>query len=454
MISKSFLKSHKVAGLEFLDFQSDEFYNKLSSHLEQFINKDGVLTPESEDGIRFLIREYMGFNNITFHFQTEGNLAVDVGYFSPNHVFNSSMLDTLVPTTETSLYKWFMQNQEKVFKGSIDYRTGKVHGAFADIPVKLYINKILKDAFPLDKVAKYKVPLHGVLAGAIAHEMGHVFGGCMMLLTTCSDNLLLKAGLQCYRNTTVPSERVIIMKDITTILDIPPVKQDELRELAQKGDDSQFFLYFNKMVTQRNTQRSLSVGVETMSSEVVADMYAIRMGCDKGVIAAIGILVDHGCIRTVLNAFLQACMGTLLIFFGLVFPFFIALPLVANMVALGVIFAFTFIFSYFSVGYSGTYNADHRRFDDAARQMIMKLKINKDMPSKEKTDLVKEIEKLIEINASLKPWYDNTVLHRVMGWMFHGSDFKKIEIEHYTSVLMNHEVNLLPTQLKLANQTA
>jgi hypothetical protein len=126
----------------------------------------------------------------------------------------------------------------------------------------------------------------------------------------------------------------------------------------------------------------------------------------------------------------------------------------ANLVTLGIIFAFMFICIYFAGGYSGAYNADHRRFDDAARQMIMKLKETPKVRSKDKADLIKEIGELIEINKTLKPWYDNTVLYRFVGWMFSGSDFKKSEIEHYSGVLMNHELNLLPTQLKLASQNA
>jgi len=454
MISMDFLtRGDNVGGMEFIEFQTTDFYRKLSDYLEENINGLGVLSRQATKGLLEIIKDYTGFSNITVEYTDSGNLSVDTGFFSPNHVLNNTGVDELLKTTQSTLYRWFTQNTNKVFRAGIDYRTGKVSGAFCTVPVKLAINVNLHQTFPSDKIAKFGVPLQGVLAGAIAHELGHVFSGCMMLLTTASDNLLAKAAIRHYTEAKRAEDRVVVMQDVASILDLGKGKISELQELAKDEDPKTLILYFNKLVAQRNTKRALSVGVERMTSEVVADMYAIRMGCDKGIIAAISILVDHGCIVTVLSSLFTAVLLTVLV--GL-----FTLPSLISAIAVGVpgsvlaaggflIFGFFFIFDYFSKGYSGVYNADHRRLEDAARQLISKLREDKRLDNAAKAEIVKEVEQLIVLTKKLKPWYESTVIHRMFGWMFSGSDFKLQEVEHYTNVLANHELNLLPTQLKL-----
>jgi len=291
-----------------------------------------------------------------------------------------------------------------------------------------------------------------LLAGALAHEKGHCFGACMMLATACADNLLAKAALHFYTNSERTEDRVVVLQDIASILDLDKKKQSELQVIANDPDAKAVIMYFGKLTSQRNTSRALSVGVERMSSEVVADMYAIRMGFGKDVIAAIAIMVDTGCIEVVLSGILIAAVQT--IFIGLM-----TLPSLLSAIIVGVpaivlitggliIFTFMYLFNYFSRGYAGVYNADHRRFDDALRQMIAKLREDKNMDNKAKAELVKDLENLVKINDKLKPWYDNTVIHRFFGWMMSGNDFRLQEVEHYTSVLANHELNLIPAQLQ------
>jgi len=450
MISMDFLTGPRE-GMEFIDFQSADFYDKLSGFLESNINSANVLSKDSAEGILKIVEEFTGFRNVKIHFTETGNLAVNVAYFSPNHVFNSDMAEALLKPTQSSLYQWFTQNKEKVFKGSVNYRTGKVEGAFRDVPIDLYINVNLDASFPAEHRDKYGVPIHGLLAGGIAHEKGHCFGACALMATAVKDNFLAKAALTFYKTRTNIEDRVVVLQDMNSLLDLKPAKQSELQALAQDEDESTAIMYFNKLVVQRNQTRALSLGVETMSSEVMADAYAIRMGCDKAILAAIGTFVDKGCIQVVMESFMAACFYTL-------FAGAMLLPIVLEMIVAGAPLAillitgvFTFgiamILDYFFKGYSGIYNAGHRRFEDAMRQMIHKLKEVK-MDSKEKAQLLQDLEKFIQINKTLRPWYDQTITHRFYGWLFNGRDFKRQEVEHYTQALANNEMNVLAEKLK------
>lgn len=453
MISMAFLPK-LVGGNEFIDFQTTRFYDLLSTLLaNHIVQQDGknILKESARKDILTAIEQFTGFNNITIKFEDAGNLAVDTGFFSPKNVLNNEGIDAYLNITKTTLYRWYRENKSKVFKGDIDYSTGKVSGSFKTVPVNLYINQYLDVTFPPEKVAKFGEPLAGLLCGAIAHEMGHVFGGCMMIHTQASDNLAAKAALAYYRGAARPEDRVVILRETAAILEEEPAKVAELQAIANDPKDEAFILYFNKLVAQRNTRRSLSVGVEKMSSEVIADMYAIRMGCHKGIVAAIATLVDVGLITATCNSLLTAALLTVLTEL-LLTPLLLTILTTTGglgpfMFFSGVIFTSMFVLDFFSRGYSGTYNADHRRFDDAMRQLIAKVKQDPRINMQERNQLVSEIENLLQINKALKPWYDNTVLYRMMGWVYSGTDFKLSEVEHYTQVLANHELNLLSTKL-------
>lgn len=451
MISMDFL-SKRVAGNEFIDFQSDDFYQKLKACLSSHITYEGSkarLSKDCEVEVLQLIREYVGFKNITIKFMELGNLYIDAGYMAPGHVLNNAGVDALLKPTQTTLYRWFEQNHLKIFKGGVDYKTGKVFGSFCDIPLEMGINRNITDYFNMEKVAKWGADIPGALAGGLTHELGHAWSACMMLLTTVKDNLVARTALEHYRNVKRPEDRVVVLKDAATLLDIKPADLDELKAFATNERDEQFILYFTKLKAQRDSQRALSVGVTQMTSEVVADMYAIRMGCHKGIIAGVASMVDKGTIRvameSVLFAVLIACNS---LWFSVLFASIAGSSIASIFVLAGAIGAVAGILGYFARGYSDVYNSDHRRLEDAMRQLVAKLKESKNLPGKEQAELVQMISMLVDKVKELKPWYDNTGFYRSLGWMFSGSDFKRQEIEHHTQTLNNHELTALGHQLK------
>lgn len=451
MISMDFL-SKSVAGTEFIDFQNDNFYKQMKACFKEHIRQvDGrpVLEPSVEEPLLKLIATYTGFTNITFEFMDEGNLWVDTGYFSPSHVLNNDGVDRYFSTSQTTLYRWYQENKVKIFKGRIDYSTGRVGGSFCTIPIKLGICRYMENYFPAKQVAKYGEPLEGLMAGALCHELGHAFSGCVMLLTLMEDNIVAQAALNAYRNSKRTEDRVVVLKDTATILGLKPSNTEDLLEFAKGENDESFMLYFTKMTSQRNSQRALSVGVPNMTSEVLADMYAIRMGCSKGIVAAIGTMIDRGIIVPLVENFLMSCsMAVLGMYGGIVTLTLIGGSYMAIVPIMAFVFSLSFIIGFFNNAYSGVYNADHRRMEDAIRQLIAKVKEDKKMPAKDRADLVKDITVLLDANKKIQPWYEGTALYRTMGWVFSGSDFKRREVEHYTQALNNHELTVLSEQLK------
>lgn len=453
MIDMNFIvQKGQVAGLEFINFQNEDFYVALSKCYKDHISYASgkpVLQKTCADEVKRIMEMYTGFRNITFNFTETGNLYVDTGYFAPGHVINNAGIDKWLDASETSLYRWFMQNKSKIFKGGVDYKTGKVTGSFCDIPVEMGINVNIDVYFPMDVVKKVGVPIEGLMTGANCHELGHVFGGCMLLASQYEDNVVTQAGLEAYRKAKRDEDRVVVLKDAATLLGMPEPKKEELLAFAKQSNDESFLMFFTNMKVQSNNRRALSVGVPAMTSEVIADMYAIRMGCDKGIIAAITTLTSRGIISTTIDNMLIGCISGILAGYIGAVGGLVALsgaPLVMTCAIVG--FAIGTTFAYFAPYYSGVYNSDPRRLEDAVRQLIAKLKESKNVPPAVRAVVVADITKLLKVLQDNKKWFDDTGIYRAMGWMFSGADFKYREIEHHTQSLVNNEMTVLAERLK------
>lgn len=443
MLPLSFLHNNH-SGMEFLEWQGSSFYDELTAYLGENISPMGVLSSsvfEKGSHLKDIIKKYTGFANIKLFALQEGNLAVDSGYMAPNAILNNQGLDKWLDHTNTTLYRWFKNSKDDVFKGHIDYNTGKVSGAFSELPFGIYINVNLHHTFKPSLLKKFNVTLPSVLAGAIVHEVGHMFTGCMLVHDTIKDNMLLKAGLRFYKEAKTTEERITIIKDTRKLLDIKE-KDGSLEEVAKSSDENAYILYYNQMIKRRNNNRALSLGVTEMTSEVLADMYAIRMGCHEGAMNAISLLVSTGILLPLIGNFLLTALMV-----AVFTAYFGAAVGVAFFVG-GTFSAIVTFFSYFSIGYSGIYNANHRRLDDGVRQLIAKLKEDKNLDPKGKVDLINQLDKLMVLLKEVTPWYENTFVRRFMGRVMQLSDFKYVEIEHFTSTIQNHEVIILGHKLE------
>ena len=438
--------SPPVEGMEFIDFQNTQFSSELVTLLGQHIvyeNEKPILKPSVEEELYTIINKYTGFDNIELELVDWGNLAVDVGYFSPNHILNSKLAEQYLPLKETTLNRWFASNKGKIFKGSIDYKTGKVDGSFKTLPVKLIINKDLSATFPQKYLDKYKVTVSQVLAGCVVHELGHVFGACMTLYETAHDNVILKSAIVGLKESERTEDKVIVIKDAAKLLEAYDKDDKEIVKLVENDNQNEYLIYFTKLLEQRNSKRSLSLGVPRMTAEVVADAYAVRMGFDKELIAALGILYTGGFIKILLGSFKTAVLlgvfaifstGGAIIYAGLG-PFIL--------LSWGILT----IASYFDSAYSGDYNAGFRRYEDAVRQLIAKFKEDKSLNSTQKAELIKQLDQYLVTAKKLKPIFEDTAFYRLMGFIQAPKDFKYTELEHYTQALANHEINVLGEKL-------
>lgn len=450
MFGIDFLRQGKLSGLEFMDFVTNNFADELTAAIEPHVTinraEETVLNGSVKEAILPVIEKYTGFKNITVEMMDFANFMVDVGYLSPGNILNIKGIEDWFDVTDSTLSQWYSKNKGKMFKGTIDYRTGKVGGAYAELPIKLYLGRPVGDIFKRSEVKKLNISVATMIAACIAHEMGHCFSACSTVDTTANDNFVIRGALATLGAANTKEKRVAVIRNAAVLLGGDINTRDNVEAMVEDEDRvNDIVIYFNALISRRNTRRALSLGVDQMSSEVLADMYAIRMGFDRGITATLKIFAAG----RVGNIAQSTGVMSLLVAIA-----FIQFAPIAPLLYLGIIaagFLVSFVFVYGVMSYSGDYNSPFRRFEDAVRQLIAKLK-TMELTGKERLEIAERAAALLKQCEELRPIIAGTVLDRALGRLIQGSDFKYQEFEHFSQVIANNELEIL--NVKIANLSA
>lgn len=432
-------KPQEVGGLEFLKFQTPEFFNEIQTLMDSSIENPGIgkyhlSKNDFVDELKAIIDKYTGFKKVTISLSDYGNFSVDAGYMAPNNVLNVKDIEKWLAAGDSTLGRWFSKNSNKIFKGSVDLNTGKVSGCYAELPLTIHINKNLDQFISIKELDKNKVKISEAVAACILHELGHVFGALAMLSQTVFDNVVMGTAIKAITGEKFSNDKATIIKDANNILKLPKTEQAEIDLLLEKGDSSDYVIYFNKMIYIRNSNRALSVGVKEMNSEVLADMYAIRMGCGKQLTAALSSIYIGG------PTFIPICLTAIVMFilFG-----------ASGVIIWGALSACIYCVGFIFIKLlPGGYNTPYRRLTDIMAQMIAELKENKNLSKADKEDILRNIGDVIKICDSNKNFFEGTQTQRLLGAVFTLGKFKYADFEHYTQQITNHRVNVLAEQFK------
>lgn len=454
MVDISFLKSRSnTAGLEYLDFQDKTFYNEL---VDVLIRQGKTVKPEEEEilGSKLcdVIVKHTGIKTLTVSWDDiSGVAAVNTGWFSPNSVLNSRLMDT-IDVKETMKYsnlaKWFKENKKKIFTGWVDHKTGRFEGDFQTLPIGMVlarpdITKFLSDG------------LFGEIAAVLLHEVGHIFAAATTLSETAHDAFITRISVEAMAETDDPDLKVSIINDT---LDLLEIKENRMKDDVEITGPIQLTLYLSKMLKRRNTNRSLSLGVQDISCESLADVYAIRMGAGLSMIKSISKFQTE----------VSKTQWLTLLKFGLMAILFRVLTIYAlksGFIIIGSITLFSFAICYYLMlvlfigmvinAFFGQYmdyaryESDYRRIRTMMQQMILELKTRKEIPRDDKLQLINDIENAIKIADKNKPLFEGGAWKRMMGWLQSPSDFKFKQMDEYTKEVMNHPINVVNARLEL-----
>lgn len=426
-------------GLEFINFQKDTFYKELVQELDRQFKENNKLT-DSESLLK-IMETYTGFKNITLvlHEDIMMNLAVDTGYFLPNHVLNNRMTDEFINPKDSTVFRTLKKKNTDLLKGEVDLTTGKVSGCFSDLEMTVYCCTTYEHAFT-EAIRPKGMTDAELFAVFLMHELGHAFSMCYTAAEEYKKNIVSHCALALMTKEKRSKEQTIVLLEACDVLDIKPSK-DKIKLLESSDDVESKIAYLETTYINDVRSKSLSMGVPAMTSEVMADVYAMRMGAGQNALKAISMFKKVGEKQDLSILVLSICAG-LTNFYPVVPGIYTALVVISGLTRFG-------------RNVSGDYDTDERRMDEMIRQSIIQIREDKSLGNKDKLEIISNIDELrkktlatrIASADALNP-VQHAVRRFVYGLLTHG-DFSKREFEHYTKTLASHEVSLL--EHKFAN---
>lgn len=424
-----------LSGFEFMDYQKPDFYNALVEFFNNNLEKENDIWELPGDritssGIYEVIMEHTGMNVELIPPSIEvPNATVEAGFFNPGNVMNIKGIEDWLGASESEVGKAFRSLQKKVLKGWVDTSTGKVGGDYSDIPIKLWLNKYVSDFIKVKFIQKNRVTMAEALASIILHECGHIFTGFLHIHKAVIDPLMTFHAIKLIKEGKLyGKQRVTIVKDTFSILGCnETIKDNDL----DKFEPEELIVLFNKGITNRDMRRTLSIGVNDRSSEVYADMYAIRFGVPKTMVIALSSFPTYaGLFYSAIGVMGVAVMGAIV-------------GHIPAMVLYGVLSLFFFLVDIqFNHLPGNMYDSPYRRVKNILIDHIVRINNDKSLDSRTKSIMIKdakEMDKLVENNKTI---LEGTAIQRFVGWVFSGTDFKAQDFEHYTDELIGHTLSI------------
>lgn len=423
MIDLSFLKSpgvigHKFSGMEYMDWQTNStVFNQLVAVLsEAYIPAEKRF--DFGKGIRERLSSVIKENlQMTVEMVvSEGVIAaVDTGFINPGNVIDQSQYLKWVDKKYSKIAEAFKELKKDVIRGYADPVTGKLEGDFKSIPFSIFIDPSVVHSMDEKVLLKLGVTVPEGYAAFILHECGHIFGGLLYISSKVLDNAVMSQGIRMYMDESDTLRKTTIIKD--TLKELGAIGELPTDEMSEE----EVIIYFSKNLVNRDYRRSLSLGVSTMSFEVLADAYAIRFGAGKPLLAS---LKSFGFLSTWTITKISA-------FFAIIMAFIMQLPIAPLFI---IYFAILSIGNQFDILTSSIYDSPYRRLKNILRETITHYNtVNGSKTAK--AAILSDLKKMEMAVEEHKTFFESTGLQRTLGWLRDGSDFRKKDFEHYTADL-------------------
>lgn len=427
-------KELRFDGQEFMDYQKGDLFKDLVNSLDKILQmgKSGYVFERKEnlvDEMEAVIKSHTGIS-LSLKPGDISNAAVDAGFINPGNVLNIKGVEQFFSAKDSSIGQTFKRLKVDVLKGWVDTSTGKVGGDFSKVEFGLYMNNFVDQFIRLKVIERYKVTMSEALAAVIIHECGHIFTGFLYVYRTVIDPIVAASAIRLIVDGKLyGKERVEVVKEAFKVMDVgQKVDEDAIADFT--GDE--FIVYFNKAVGTRDTRRTLSLGTQDRSSEIYADLYAVRMGCPKTMIAALSALPTGTGVAAVIS--LQQMSVAVLALLA-------CQPIIAAFCGVNAIFM-TLCYLGAFLSPNATYDTPYRRVKTILRDYVAQLNGQKGIDPKAKAQMLKDAKEMEIIVNNTKPFLEGTWVQRTVGYIFNGSDFRAQEFEHYTDELVGHTLSL------------
>lgn len=389
-----------------------------------------------------VIKKHTG---ITFEFEdSSGGLAVyvprlDQTIFDRDVVLNykKSMIDEF--ELHYDLKRVLNALGKDVINGTVDLKSSKVTGVFADIKCKMFLPRAY---------IYWRAASNEELAATILHEIGHVFTSFEYLTRSASTNQALAIMLRVMDQSIGFEDRRIVFSKAKVILKL----DDEAYSLIEKEPDPKTvaMVVISNAVKRSKSELGKSV-YDLTSCEYLADQFATRHGAGKHLVTFMDKMGVYDNSKSTVDYF-GAIWGRV---FGL--SLLIAIPL-GSIAALTASFAIISVI-WTTIGLSSVntqrdlsdeYDNDYSRFSRIKHQMVQRLK-ESGVSADEKKMLIthiEEIDPIIKKNLS----DTNVKLRNKIAMFFsseHKRDFEYMKLQKDLELIGNNDLYVMSEKLKL-----
>lgn len=275
--------------LEMISQQSTDFFEALTKAVEGIRANDqlyklGVkkflVCPE----VMEIAKDIHKFTNLNVSFKNGNQVgfATDVILIDANHIFFDQDLIKLYRDNGWSknlhedIDKVLNQLKAKSVTGGVSLKDARVYGAYAQIPVKIYL--------PVDDMQNASYLTASEVAAVILHEVGHSFNMLELAGRTATTNQVLSALSKVLDGSISQADRVTIYSKAAKTLEL----DDELTEQLKKSDTPYLLTTVLFDATLRKCKSELGASVyDTNSCEWLADQFAVRCGAGKDLVTGL-----------------------------------------------------------------------------------------------------------------------------------------------------------------------
>lgn len=428
-----------VAGVEFMDYQDQKCYLDLVSIFNKTLvdevteNGNRVAFTGGRDtliAIEELIFNTFGIKtDVRAPSETVDTLAVDSGWFSPNHVFNNKGLDGVMNPSDSNIGRAFRRLRTDVLRGWVDTAKGKVGGDYSKVTFTLYTSKYIDSFLKSNILSRYNLTMSEGVAAFLLHEVGHIFTSFLFVTRNVIDTIMPAiAARMVIDGRKYGKERSAIIHQ--TLSELECTTRPTVEELDKMGGQ-EIVVMFDKAINTRDIRRTLSLGATDRGAEIYADLFAVRCGVPKALVGAL-LALDYG---DILKRFSISMTSVAIASAIAVMPVFAVLSAVIGVLS-GLLHAHAM------TNPNELYDSPYRRVKNLLRDQIIALNGAKYIDNRTKAQMLKDAKELEEMISESKPFFEGTAVQRLLGWIFSGSDFKAAEFEHYTDELVAHSLSI------------
>lgn len=272
------IKGKLRASLESIDFQSGAFYAELTNAFAQLkkLSASALKNTDAADPatpavlLAAIIKNHTGMNVEVFLEDFGPCISI------PGVNRNNPLINDFVKNFVDNKDGIKMIREAKGFaRGSVNIRTGRVSGVFAETKPALYIppSMIASSAFTAEE-----------LSAVVLHEVGHVFVYFEFIARSVRTNQVLAGVARALDQTSTQKDREVVLMSVKQALNLKEMDAAEVAKITDKKITE--VVIITNVIKETRSEIGSNL-YDDNNFEFLADQYASRQGASRALVTAL-----------------------------------------------------------------------------------------------------------------------------------------------------------------------